>query len=61
MNLKLSHKFFIANIGIIIALTVTFLSLSYLSNKSLLSNAMNGIDIKAMDSLSTTLSEHYKA
>ncbi len=60
MNLKLSHKFFIVNLGIIVCLTSIFLGLSYISSKTLLSKAMNGVDVRAMEGLATTLSRHYE-
>lgn len=60
MNLNLSHKFFIVSIGIILVLTSISISLSYISSKTLLSKAMNGVDVKAMKYLSIGLSEYYK-
>lgn len=60
MRLKLSHKLFLINAGIIFALTAVFVSLSYFVSKSMYSNALNGIDLDVMESLSAHLSENYK-
>ena len=60
MRLKLVHKLFLVNAGIIFVLTAVFISLSYSVSKSMYSNALNGIDLDVMDSLSQSLREHYK-
>jgi two-component system sensor histidine kinase BaeS len=60
MRLKLAHKLFLINAGIIFALTAVFVSLSYFISKSMYSNALNGIDLDVMESLSENLSEQYK-
>lgn len=60
MKLKLSHKLLVANISVILALTLIFLAFSYFSNKTLLSRAMNGIDSKVMESLADVLRDRYR-
>ncbi|HEY6528613.1 MAG TPA: ATP-binding protein [Cellvibrionaceae bacterium] len=59
MRLKLTHKLLAINIGIIFALTLTFVSLSYIASKSMYSNALNGIDLAVMEDLAATLSSQY--
>lgn len=60
MRIKLTHKILAINIGIILALTLTFVSLSYIASKSMYSNALNGIDLAVMEDLAATLSEQYE-
>jgi two-component system sensor histidine kinase BaeS len=60
MRLKLAHKLFLINAGIIFALTAAFVSLSYFVSKSMYSNALNGIDLEVMEHLSEKMSEHYR-
>lgn len=60
MLTKISHKLFSINIGIILALTLVFVFLSYRSSSSMFSNALNGIDRQVMKDLSVKLSEHYR-
>lgn len=59
MTIKLAHKFFIAHALIILALVTAFLSFSYVSNQSLVSNAMNGIDKTVMEELAPLLADSY--
>lgn len=60
MRLKLAHKLFLINAGIIFALTAVFVGLSYFISKSMYSNALNGIDLDVMESLAENLSEEYQ-
>ncbi|MEY4588283.1 MAG: hypothetical protein RL497_359, partial [Pseudomonadota bacterium] len=60
MKFKLAHKLFLAHALIISVLVLAFLIFSYFSNQSLLSNAMNGVDEKVIDTLTPLLSQHYQ-
>ena len=59
MRIKLVHKLLGINIGIILVLTLVFVSLSYVASKSMYSNALNGIDLAVMEDLAATLSHEY--
>ena len=59
MRIKLIHKLLGINIGIILVLTVVFVSLSFVGSKSMYSNALNGIDLAVMEDLAATLSQEY--
>lgn len=59
MRIKLIHKLLGINIGIILVLTMVFVSLSYVASKSMYSNALNGIDLAVMEDLAATLSQEY--
>src|SRR5690606_34732638 len=60
MQLKLAPKLLLINAGIILALAISFVGLSYFFSKSMYSNALNGIDRDVMKSFSETLREHYQ-
>lgn len=60
MHLKLAPKLFLINAGIILALTISFVGLSYFFSKSMYSNALNGIDLEVLEDFSETLGEHYE-
>ncbi|MEY4589849.1 MAG: hypothetical protein RL497_1925 [Pseudomonadota bacterium] len=59
MKFKLIHKLLLANAGIILSLTMAFVSLSYFISQSLYSNALNGIDSDVLEHLSEELSAQY--
>lgn len=59
MRFKLTQKILFLNVGIIVALTVAFISLSYVASKSMYSNALNGIDLAVMEDLAPTLADIY--
>ena len=59
MRIKLLHKLLGINVGIILVLTLVFVSLSYVASKSMYSNALNGIDLAVMEDLAATLSQEY--
>lgn len=60
MRTKISHKLLLLNLSIIFVLTAVFSSYSYLSSKSLYSDAVNGIDIQVMKDLAKVLGKHYE-
>ncbi|HMY40688.1 MAG TPA: hypothetical protein PK011_15300, partial [Marinagarivorans sp.] len=60
MALKLAHKLLLTHVLIIAVLATVFLTFSYLSNQSLVSDAMNGIDETVMEELAPMLSQHYQ-
>lgn len=58
--MKLSHKLAAANIAVILVLVILFLSMNYVSNKTLLSGAMNAVDEEVMESFAEKLSDYYQ-
>lgn len=60
MNLKISHKLFLANVGITMALIFAVLSLSYWINRSLVSQIAFDVDKHALTELAQELAADYK-
>lgn len=60
MKLKLSHKLFIANLGIIFALVLIMLGISYVFSKNLLNDLMHAHISKDLKSFSSVLSKEYE-
>ena len=60
MRLKLAPKILLISAGIILALVLSFVGLSYYFSKSMYSNALNGIDMDVLKDFSETLRENYR-
>lgn len=60
MKLKISHKLFLANLGITVVLIVAVLSLSYWINRSLVSQIAFDIDKQALNELALELAAEYQ-
>ncbi len=60
MKLKISHKLFLANLGITVVLIVAVLSLSYWINRSLASQIAFEIDKQALEELALELATEYR-
>lgn len=60
MKLKISHKLFLANLGITVVLIVAVLSLSYWINRSLFSQIAYEIDKQALRELALELAAEYR-
>lgn len=60
MRLKLAPKILMVSAGIILALVLSFVGLSYYFSKSMYSNALNGIDMDVLKDFSETLRENYR-
>lgn len=59
MRFKLVHKLLAVNIGIILVLTASLVSLSYYFSSGMFSGALNGIDREVMKHLSHKLGNYY--
>lgn len=59
MKLKISHKLFVANLGITGVLVIAILALTYVSPKSLMEKAVIETDIKVLDALVIELASDY--
>lgn len=60
MKSRLSHKLFVTNLAIILALVTVLLVLGYFSSKSLLSDFVASKDIETLDEIAEELSQYYK-
>ena len=60
MKLKLSHKLFIANLGIILALVLIMLAVSYASSKNILNDFILSHISKDLKGFSMVLSQYYE-
>ena len=59
MRFKLYYKLFALNLSIVLALTLVFLALSYHSHRTIISDAMNGVDREVMKVLAIELADIY--
>lgn len=60
MKLKLLHKLFLANIGIIFVLVLGLLATSYYSSKSFFNDSINNMETKAAQLIAIGLAEYYE-
>ncbi len=60
MKLRLSHKLFLANLGIILALLVVMIGVNYATSKNMLNDFIHDLERKELKGLSEVLSRHYQ-
>ncbi len=60
MKLKLLHKLFLGNLGIILVLVLGLLASSYYSSKSFFNDSINNMEIEAAQVIANGLAKYYE-